>query len=390
MFPSSRPMFVIHVAWHPAYAAGAGIAKGLHEHYRRKPYDNVVGGAGLSVLYRFAPAAGGSAPVPIDMDEAEATAIVVLLDEHFLADADYLGWYRTVAGQADAVGMRSRVFPIVIGDDAMARCGIVEQGIRWDRWSALDENARALKLKSSLTHQFCRMIRWVLHRLTQPDDEEIAFERYLEPVQVFLSHSKRDADGQRIAGSLRERLSADGLASFFDVHDIPPGVPFDKVLMRQVRVSAVIAIHTDSFSSREWCRREIIEAKRWNVPLVTANCISDLDERSFPYMGNVPVVRMDPVRVDRIDQVIACLLDQVLQHFLWGCRTALAGDVAAEVTFLPRAPELVSLAGLQAGTAATFVYPDPPLGAEEMRLFEAIAPTVRLSSVTEWLASGGA
>jgi hypothetical protein len=56
----------------------------------------------------------------------------------------------------------------------------------------------------------------------------------------------------------------------------------------------MVAIHTDSYSSREWCRREIIEAKRWNVPLVVANGISNLDERGFPYMGNVPVVRLEP------------------------------------------------------------------------------------------------
>jgi hypothetical protein len=50
---------------------------------------------------------------------------------------------------------------------------------------------------------------------------------------------------------------------------------FQKVLLKQVRLSAVVAIHTDSYSSREWCRREIVEAKRWNVPLVVANCLAD-------------------------------------------------------------------------------------------------------------------
>jgi hypothetical protein len=58
------------------------------------------------------------------------------------------------------------------------------------------------------------------------------------------------------------------------VHDIPAGLRFHKVLLQQVRVSAMVAIHADSYSSREWCRREIIEAKRWNVPLVVANATS--------------------------------------------------------------------------------------------------------------------
>lgn len=115
-------------------------------------------------------------------------------------------------------------------------------------------------------------------------------------MQIFLSHSKHDNNGVQIAKAIRTHLhNGHGLASFFDVHDIPAGLRFQVVLLQQVRVSAMVAIHTDSYSSREWCRREVIEAKRWNVPLVVANSISDLDERGFPYMGNVPVVRLEPM-----------------------------------------------------------------------------------------------
>ncbi|WP_318855340.1 hypothetical protein [Sinorhizobium meliloti] len=42
-----------------------------------------------------------------------------------------------------------------------------------------------------------------------------------------------------------------------------------------------------------------------------ADSISDVDERGFPHTGNVPVVRLDPHGVDRIDIVINRLLDEV-------------------------------------------------------------------------------
>jgi energy-coupling factor transporter ATP-binding protein EcfA2 len=181
-----------------------------------------------------------------------------------------------------------------------------------------------------------------------------------------------------------------GLSSFFDVHDIPAGLRFHKVLLQQVKVSAVVAIHTDSYSSREWCRREIIEAKRWNVPLVVANCISDLDERGFPYLGNVPIVRMDSPGAGRIDVVIGHLLDEVLKDFLWRCRVELVRATAdPAVVFVPRSPELISLASLPALVNVpepVIVYPDRPLSAEEEQLFEEVAPHVRLRSLTEWLA----
>src|SRR5262249_27156093 len=160
-----------------------------------------------------------------------------------------------------------------------------------------------------------------------------------------LSHSKHDRDGVRIAQAMRAKISiSHGLDSFFDVHDIPGSLRFQKVLLHQVKVSAVVALHTDSYSSREWCRREILEAKRWNVPLIVANCLDDLDERGFPYMANVPIVRLDPEDESRIDVVIAHLINEVLKDFLWRCRVELAkglGDDSA--IFVPRPPELITL-----------------------------------------------
>ena len=61
------------------------------------------------------------------------------------------------------------------------------------------------------------------------------------------------------------------LDSFFDVYDIPPGLSFGEVLLHQIGAGAVLAVHTDSYSSREWCRREVIEAKRRMVPMIVVD-----------------------------------------------------------------------------------------------------------------------
>jgi len=169
--------------------------------------------------------------------------------------------------------------------------------------------------------------------------------------------------------------------------NIPPGLPFAEVLRLYVRISAVVAIHTDSYSSREWCRREILEAKRHNVPLVVANCMIDFEERGFPYMGNVPVVRMEHDATHRIGVVIARLLDEVMKDYLWRCRAKLA-NAGKDVTFLPRPPELISLSELARNRQdqGTIVYPDPPLGVEEAELFAALGKGFQLLSYTQWLA----
>lgn len=384
----TRPFLVLYIAWHPDFTAGAGIAEVLREHFRRKLYENVAGGTGLSVIFRSAPEPGSSVPLPIDLDGSETTAVVVLAESALVKDADWVDYVRGLAARTEAAGLSARVFPVAL-DHAALSIGLDEQALRWDQWLGAEPTLRQ-RLISELAYEFCRMLRHYLEHLRHPAEKEAALEKYLKKVQVFLSHSKHDCDGQRIADLIRNRLYAGhGLASFFDVHDIPGGVRFDKVLLMQVRLSAVVAIHTDSYSSREWCRREIIEAKRWNVPLVVANCILDRDERGFPYLGNVPIVRMDPDSADRIDVVIGRLLDEVLKDFLWRCRVQLAGVDDPTVVFLPRPPELISLASLPPQKDVpepTIVYPDPPLSAEEERLFEDVAPRVRLRSMAEWLA----
>jgi hypothetical protein len=97
---------------------------------------------------------------------------------------------------------------------------------------------------------------------------------------------------------------------------------------------------------------------------------------------------MEPDKTERIQYVISRLLDEVLKDFLWRCRVELVRAWSGkDVVFLPRPPELISLAGLpEMAGKTTLVYPDPPIGAEEQRLFELVAPKVRLRSITEWLA----
>jgi hypothetical protein len=102
---------------------------------------------------------------------------------------------------------------------------------------------------------------------------------------------------------------------------------------------------------------------------------------------------LDPDTTDRIDFVVGRLLDEVLKDFLWRCQVELIRPICdPTTTFLPRPPELISLAGLPGAEVLpdpVIVYPDPPLGAEESLLFEEIAPRVRLWSLTEWLAGVG-
>ena len=387
MADSTHTILAVYIVWHPNYSEGSDIAELIRGHFRSGRYKNVLGDVGLSVVFRSSPAPNAAMPLDIDLDEAETTAVVVLAESELAGDSAWRGYVDDLINDAEAKGLGSRVFPVVL-EEADLDIGLDVQALRWDRWEGNDTE-HGQRLIRKLSYAFSRMLRHYIEHLKHPREDDEALKGYLEKVQVFLSHSKHDDDGERIAREIRDWLhQSSGLSSFFDVHDIPPGVRFSKVLLQKIKASVVVAVHTDSYSSREWCRREIIEAKRWNVPMIVVNCIRDVDERGFPYMGNVPIVRMNPSKIDRIEMVIGRLLDEVFKDFLWRCRIELTGEASQEVLFMPRPPELISLAGLPARTDVAepmIVYPDPPLGAEEEQLFEKIAPHVRLRNLTQWL-----
>lgn len=392
MVCSARPFLVIYIVWHPKFVLGHEVARLLFEHFRRENYERITGGTGISVVYRFAMAESSDKPLPIDFTTAETSAVIVLADKNLADDPVWMNYIHELADQTSETGLATRLFPVAMEPNIIPALQLEEQIIPLFKWKH-DFGDRVAALIGHLTFQFCRMLRHYLEHLRRPDESSQALLGYLKKVEIFLSHSKHDANdvGVRVAEAIRATLTnRDGLGSFFDVYDIPPGLKFQEVLLTQISVSAVIAIHTDSFSSREWCRREIIETKRHNRPLVIANCISDRDERGFPYLGNVPIIRLEEQNDDRVGVVIRALLDEILKDFLWQCRVELMRvNAKPGVTFLPRPPELISLAALvpaNDGEQAVIVYPDPPLGAEEERLFHKIAPNLQLRSATEWLA----
>jgi hypothetical protein len=387
----TKPFLAIYVAWHHKFERGEKLALALFEHYRRNLVQNVTGGSGIPVMYRSKPPDGATVPIDVDLDSAETCAVVLLIDENWTDDEHWVAWGKRVSDAADETKLRALIFPVTIDVSGIEKGIAPEQAVRWDQWLDSTEEVKQRRLFTALSYEFCRMLRRYLEHLERPDVAGDDLLQFLRRVEVFLSHSKHDGEGSAIALQFRQFVQDKGFDSFFDVFNIPIGLRFNRVLLEKVRVSAVVAIHTDTYSTREWCRREMIEAKLFNVPLVVANCIKDTDERGFPYMANVPIVRMDPDKRDRIDVVVARLMDEVLKDFLWRCRVKLFATAGTNVSFLPRPPELIVLTVMKSKTppSDTLVYPDPPIGAEELNLFEKAAPGIKLLSVTEWLAGAG-
>ena len=103
--------------------------------------------------------------------------------------------------------------------------------------------------------------------------------------------------------------------------------------------------------------------------MLVVNSLRNCDERGFPYVSNVPIIRIDPERMTKIDQTAYRILDEVFKDLLWRCVTEEVRVKHKEVFFIPRAPELIvltcsSACGKHSGLERCIVYPDPPLRGE--------------------------
>ena len=126
-------------------------------------------------------------PLPIDWDNTEFTAVVVLADSTLVDDREWVDHVRSIAQTAKRRGIPAGFFPVTMDRRAL-ELGVDQQALRWDSWDAPDAE-RVIRLTSDLTHEFCRMLRHRLDRLWTTGSGEMAQVCSGQPLAVSLSPS---------------------------------------------------------------------------------------------------------------------------------------------------------------------------------------------------------
>ncbi len=392
--PLSLSMCLVH---HPGSHRATSLRSLVYKHYRRDPHKNLgEGGLGLEVEYRDVPANPSPVPILVDFARAQVTAIVAIFDEDLAGDATFADYALGLAASAAPLFPKATFLAVATDDKGMRLAQSGTSGA----WQTLDarawpEDQFTRRLFTAIDDHFCRLLMAYLESIKAPGADATRLRRaFAKRAQVFLSHSKHDADkrGEKMALALRDALAAMSAETFFDAVDLPAGTPWEQAIDDAAGGHALVAILTDSYSSRTFCKKEVLSAKRAGVPIVVANCLEDYEARGFPYAGNAPVVQMVPDPDSRQHQLIGRLFDELLRNLIWKCHIA---GVALErgVKFQSRAPELVTLAYIELDRSedggpsrTTIVYPGAPVGEEEEELFRVVAPHVKLSPFVAWRA----
>lgn len=391
----AQPPLHLHILAHPKSTLANALASELMRRFMAPPASG-----GLRIPVFFTQDRGDDLPPRIgvggglNLDAAKHSIVVVLADERMMRSIkngtgdSWMAFVQRLIELAPLDASPHHVLPIAldqegfqISDTFHVLSAVIRSGADTDREQRLADMsfhiaARAIQL------------------LEQGKVPAIAPNRMKAPVTMFLSHAKADLDKKHYDDPVRhtsDLFKELPVEHWYDVQQIVPGQDFAQAISAGVRDCFVmLAFQTDHYSSRPWCRHEVLEAKRLGAHVLVVDALQMGETRSFPYSGNVPTVRwqfgMEPQLNARrvIDRAVLEALR--FKHN----RAVLENSAESGETVLAAAPEALTLAHEhEDGEAAkTFLYPDPPLGREELRVLQRLRPNARfltpLTKVAQW------
>ena len=396
----------VHVLFHPDSGAGRALAKHLYDVLSGPGHD-----WGIRIPVRFTPRTDpGAGPPPFE-PEADHALVVALMDARMSRRAsdderrEAAAWGRHLADlverfSPDCPGPHS-FLPVALDDGAFKLSDAFRERsfVRLDRaeLSALSP-CRHLTL-----HVAIRALR--LLKEERASDRHDANRLPSTTVELFLSHASRDRQPQEHGGpvgpvaALRDAASALSIQPWVDAAAIPAGGRFpDEIDSGILRSSALVSVLTDGYSAREWCRRELFDAKEASRPVVVVDAIQSRVVRLFPYIGNAPTVRWRAALAEDEFEVMGTAEAAAVRR-RWEAEDArtvieltllealryehelrrLRRRLEAGVVVLGTHPEAVTVAALPTNTTKV-IYPDPPLGGDEARRVMRTRPEVELST----------
>ena len=353
------------------------LAESLYRTFNRSTDNPLDRGMGIPVFFH-----NKLPPEPSVLKQCRHTILVVLVDDHMVINPL---WNEGLIALGEAVSKAShlhRLYPVSLSPNAF-NIGPTVAVTNFIRLHKLPSTEHAARLSRTLTHELCRLL--IAGKRSEKGTVPSRTQLSPAPVMLFLSHAK--ADGEELAEALRDHIeSTSAVQSFFDTNDIAPGFDFRSELEGNLERSVLVVLQTDRYASRTWCRREVLWAKSKGCPLVVINAVQDREERGFPYLGNVPSLRVDGKNSDWCAQVVGLALRQMLQHSWFRANLADLEQiklVPEGMEISPYPPELLTLlTRTDKTTSVGLVYPDPPLGAEESVLLAQAAPGMTITTPT--------
>ncbi len=391
----SSPL-TIYVIWHPDFKDGKRYADLIYQTFNRDTEFALKRNLNIPVFYRTEPNENTGAPISIDYKEAKRNAIVVLVDEElYLSDS----WNSYVKNEILAKIQDEpdyRLYPVSLIKTAYQLAnGILSKfqfmkvdNIRNEN-KEVEFSERWRYIRSRLLHDLSRLMYKIDSVGNSIENRHNKGYNALPkpPIKLFISHAK--ADGLGLAKRIRNYIveQETQLDTFFDTNQIAESYRFDEQILKEFDENlAVIAILTDAYATREWCRLEISTAKRKKCPLVVVLHIEKGEIRSFPYLGNTPLLKWAENLQDIIDLALVQVLNaRFAKESLNEHLKLYSLDTKYQCMIFSSPPEMFNYLDILAEDKkdrkiGLVIYPDPPLGTEELKILEETMPEVKFTT----------
>ena len=180
-------------------------------------------------------------------------------------------------------------------------------------------------------------------------------------LKLFISHAKTDgvAMARSLIGLLRQLRAAggkqQGFSYFYDHEHIAPGSLWREVLETEAGQSMLIALRTEAYESRYWCRREFLLAERSGMPIL----VVDLRKKQYHDCSLLPFDVAPSVRVYD-GNLIRVVLHAMAAHLR---ALRVRSEAPKGVKVLPHRPSVYSMesGSRKAGRNHIIAYPGPKL-----------------------------
>ncbi|WP_157867689.1 TIR domain-containing protein [Gloeothece citriformis] len=372
------PYFRVYLLWHPKSDDGKQLAEYLFEKICGEPEHPLCRGLGIPVYFRSAPfTLGNDTPRPINFKNSLKSAIFVLIDEQMVISDSWEQYIEQLWHNTSKLVPHHRLYPVAlteyfsnfINEQDFLRTNFIKI------YQETNIQAKCEKLLRQVLHECCRQLKPIESQ--EPPNSGTA----PSSLRLFLSHAKQD--GVDIANSVRRWINEDeSLNTFFDAKDIAPGYDFVEEIKAGLKDSALLICQTDAYATRYWCRWEVLTAKKHQVPTLLVSALNVGEERSFPYLGNIPTMRWQGT--ENIPFIITRILLEVLRYRYFPAYVENLKQIdrmPKQATIVPCAPELLSyLQSWQPSKSednTLIIYPDPPLGDDEIELLNSLDPGLK-------------
>ena len=349
-------------------APGAKVATALYDLLCRNIKAPIARGVGIPTYFRNQASGPSGAPLPIPFGEAVQICVIALINADFANEDAWTPYLSDLLDQVSKSQGKHCFLPVALSSAAIGFEPTAHlNAIRADLCS---EKERASFIQISVAHELCRLVGEV-----PPDG------KHSGAVKLFISHAK--SSGEVEAKELKERIENTHAERFFDAVSIAPGFEFKDEIEDGIRQSTMVALLTDTYSTRPWCCKEVLWAKEYRRPMIVVDALQKEEPRSFPYIGNCPVLRWS-ASPDAI--VLAALVETVRFRYQERRLSELKriGRFPSEAVTLLRAPELIDCVELARRNPESLMvlYPDPPLGIDEASMLHQQNSSIHLIAAT--------